>query len=108
MSNASIVFLSGVLAVAIGCAGANRGSTRRLRASPCAITAEELRQSSASSLYDALAVIRPNLLRRNSHGDTPAVVIDGAVSENVSSVLHTLPLREIAVVRWLSAPQAAQ
>ena len=108
MSNASVVFLSGVIAVAIGCAGANRPGTRVPQASPCAVTAEELRQSPASSLYDALAVIRPNLLRRNSHGEFPVVVVDGAVSEDVSSVLRTLPLREVAVVRWLSAPQAVQ
>jgi hypothetical protein len=107
MSNASVVVLSGIIAMAIGCAGANRASTRRARASTCVITAEELRQFPVSSLYDALAVIRPNLLR-NSPGESPVVIVDGAVSDDISLVLHILPVREIAVVRWLSAPQALQ
>jgi hypothetical protein len=53
-------------------------------------------------------VLRPNLLRRNAHGEFPVIVVDGAVTSDLSTTLHTLPVREIAAVRQLSAPQAVQ
>lgn len=108
MSIRSVAFLSALITAGLGCGAANRRAIRGVRASSCVITAAELRQSARSSLYDALAVIRPTVLRRDSHGESAVVIIDGAVSDDVSSALHSLPIGEIALVRWLSAPQAAQ
>jgi hypothetical protein len=107
MSNASVLFLFGAMALAIGCRSTSRAGTRMSRASPCLITAEELRQSGASSLYEALVLLRPNLLRAR-HGESSVLIIDGVVRSDVSAALHVLPVSGIAVVRRLSAAQATQ
>jgi len=108
MSIRSAALLSALITVGIGCGVPNRPAIRAVRASSCVITVAELRQSAGSSLYDALVVIRPTVLRRDSRGEFAVVIIDGAVSDDASSALHSLPIGEIALVRWLSAPQAAQ
>jgi len=107
MSKAPVVFIVGVVAAAIGCGTANHVSTQSSNASVCLITAAELQKSGPSSLYDALVTVRPALLRSGVHEDAPIVVIDGAVSSSGPAILQTLSVKQVAVVRRLSAAQAA-
>jgi len=97
----------GLLAVA-GCASASH-SPRVQSGSLCTVSAEELRHSTATSLYDALREVRPSLFRSNIHGEGPIVVLDGVVvSTEAVTFLRSVPVSEIYSVRRLSASAATQ
>ena len=73
----------------------------------CVVSGDELRSTSVTSLYDALAWIRPTMLRRGLYGELPAVVIDGVATADASVALRALHVMEVRSVRRLS-PAAAR
>ena len=102
---AVVIGLSAAMST-LGCASSGRRPRGASSTSLCVVTADELRRSSATSLYDALAVVRPTLLRRNAHNELPIVVLDGIVVSDAASLLHTLTSSQVYLARRLSASAA--
>jgi len=99
-----MLLISGACASQPG-SGAVHG--RRAVAVACLISGEELRSTSATSLYDALVWIRPTMLRTGLYGELPTVVLDGMATVDASLVLRALQVMEVRSVRRLS-PAAAR
>jgi hypothetical protein len=97
----------GLLSIA-ACATASYSGTRELSGSLYVVTTQDLRQATASSLYDALREIRPSLFRSNIQGEPPIVVVDGVVSSDPVSTLRALSATEVHSVTRLSASAATQ
>lgn len=104
------VLVIAMLLVAEACAsqqGSGTAHGRRAVAVACLVSGDELRSTSATSLYDALVWIRPTMLRRGLYGELPAVVIDGVATADASVALRALHVMEVRSVRRLS-PAAAR
>jgi len=80
---------------------------RRAVAVACLISGDELRSTSATSLYEALVWIRPTMLRPGLYGELPTVVLDGMATADAAATLRALQVMEVRLVRRLS-PAAAR
>jgi hypothetical protein len=97
-----------IAASVISCSSGLRPPTSPSQGSLCIVTAKELRAQESTSVYDALRLVRPSLLRRNLRGELPIVIVDGAVTNDAYTALQGLQVEEIQAIRRLSAIDAAQ
>jgi hypothetical protein len=113
LSPGKVVRLSFLLALA-ACASSPGSSTRRT--SPDELTAGELRESNASTAYEAITRLRPNWLRATGGTSISGGVVrsqaillylDGNRLHGGLDALKTLSLGGIRSMQWLDATKAA-
>ena len=95
-------------ALLVSCAASNSSKGKKFSSS--AITAEEIAQTSAKNAYEAIQLLRPNLLRhRGSRGRAvaiePVVYLDNIKFGNLAS-LQTINVLRVQEIEYLKASDA--
>jgi hypothetical protein len=107
----SLIRLTAGLSVPVLLAGAAQPAAAQDRV---VITAPELARSGASTVYDAIRRLRPQLLRARPSGSLlyfserrPVVAVNGEMKGGLE-VLQDMPVGEVALVEYLDARGAKQ
>jgi len=91
--------------LAIGCVASTSARVDNRSTTFDRLTSADLASVSMSTLYEAIAMLRPGFLLPNLRGEPPTVFVDGTMT-SAPNILESMRTSDVAEVRFLSGIDA--